>query len=48
MKASVARTCKDKNGQWKSTASFNRDEVAMVEEQNVQGGPSVVEEEVAA
>ena len=53
LKASVERRYKDKNGNWKSSSSFGRNEIALatfclkkvfeaiVEEQNVQAGNDV-------
>lgn len=58
LRATVERRYKDKDGTWKSSGSFSRNEIplvqyvlgkafeAMVEEQNVHAGSGVIEEEV--
>lgn len=57
MKATVSRNYRDKDGNWRASSSFARDEIqlaihclnqayaAIVAEQNVGGGPAVVQEE---
>ena len=59
LKASVERRYKDKDGSWKSTTSFSRNEIplavyclekafeAVIEEEQVQNGNDVAEEVVS-
>ncbi|HRY70892.1 MAG TPA: hypothetical protein P5159_23030 [Phycisphaerae bacterium] len=58
MKASISKAYKDRNGQWNSTSSFNRDEIPLVMyclqkayaamiEQNAKGSGAAGEEAAA-